>query len=352
MMPPFFASIRCAGYCSLVLCLFGTVVACSPGIKQPESRPQTESMLADKTIATADGSKLPYRCWLPQTVPTTVVLALHGFNDHANFIQQTAVFLTNQGVAVYAYDQRGFGASPDHGQWPGQNVLIDDLKTVARLLQARYPKTPLYLLGESMGGAVIMTALAESELPACTGVILAAPAVWSRSAMPWAQRFLLAIASHTVPWLQVSGKSLRIQASDNTPMLEDLGRDPLVIKETRIDALYGLANLMDAAYDAAEYFSAPALILYGEHDEIIPKKPVLHIYQQLPGADAGRQRLVLYKNGYHMLLRDLQADIVRRDITAWLKEPNRPLPSITAELAVELCRQDSSSRDLIPCSGS
>jgi esterase/lipase len=126
----------------------------------------------------------------------------------------------------------------------------------------------------------------------------------------------------------------------------------LVIKETRIDALYGLANLMDAAYVAAEYFSAPALILYGEHDEIIPKKPVLHIYQQLPGAGTGRQRLVLYKNGYHMLLRDLQADIVRHDITAWLKEPNRPLPSITAELAVELCRQDSSSRDLIPCSDS
>jgi esterase/lipase len=125
-----------------------------------------------------------------------------------------------------------------------------------------------------------------------------------------------------------------------------------VIKETRIDALYGLANLMDAAYDAAQYFTTPALILYGEHDEIIPKKPVLHIYQQLPGTVAGRQRLVLYKNGYHMLLRDLQADIVRRDITAWLKEPNRPLPSITAELAVELCRQDSANRNLVPCSGS
>lgn len=352
MMPPFFASIKCAGYYSLALCLFWTIVACSPGIKQPESRPQTESMLADNTIITADGSTLPYRCWLPQKMPSAVVLALHGFNDHANFIHQTAIFLTSQGVAVYAYDQHGFGGASDHGQWPGQAVLVDDLKTVVSLLHNRYPEIPLYLLGESMGGAVIIKALAESDPPACTGVILAAPAVWSRDTMPWSQRFLLAIAAHTVPWLQVSGKSLRIQASDNTPMLQDLNRDPLVIKETRIDALYGLANLMDAAYDAAQYFTTPALILYGEHDEIIPKKPVLHIYQQLPGADAGRQRLVLYKNGYHMLLRDLQADIVRRDITAWLKEPNRPLPSIAAELAVELCRQDSANRDLVPCSGS
>jgi acylglycerol lipase len=352
MMHSLFASIRCTGYCSLVLCLFWTIVACNPSKKQTASRHQTESMLADNTIITADGSTLPYRCWLPQKLPSAVVLALHGFNDHANFIQQTAIFLTSQGVAVYAYDQHGFGRASDHGQWPGQNVLVDDLKTVVSLLHARYSEIPLYLLGESMGGAVILTALAESEFPSCTGVILAAPAVWSRGTMPWPQRLLLAIASHTVPWLQVSGKSLRIQASDNRLMLQDLNRDPLVIKETRIDALYGLANLMDAAYDAAQYFTKPALILYGEHDEIIPKKPVLHIYQQLPGVNAGRQRLVLYKNGYHMLLRDLQADIVRNDITAWLKEPNRPLPSITAGLAVELCRQDSSNRDLIPCGGS
>jgi alpha-beta hydrolase superfamily lysophospholipase len=309
-------------------------------------------MLIDETIITVDGSKLPYRCWLPQKKPTSVVLALHGFNDHANFIQQTALFLTSQGIAVYAYDQRGFGAASDRGHWPGQAALIDDLKTVVSLLHTRYPEIPLYLLGESMGGAVIITALAESDPPACQGVILAAPAVWSRTTMPWIQRFLLAIAAHTMPWLQVNGESLNRQASDNTKMLQDLGRDPLVIKETRIDALYGLANLMDAAYDGAQYFTTPALILYGEHDEIIPKKPVLHIYRQLPGADAGRQRLVLYKNGYHMLLRDLQADTVRRDITVWLKEPNIPLPSITAELAVELCRQDSVNRDLIPCSGS
>jgi alpha-beta hydrolase superfamily lysophospholipase len=281
-----------------------------------------------------------------------VVLALHGFNDHANFIQQTALFLTKRGIAVYAYDQRGFGAAPDRGQWPGRDILIDDLKTVVLLLHARYPEVPLYLLGESMGGAVIMAALAASKPPACTGVILTAPAVWSRTAMPWAQRFLLTIAAHTVPWLQVTGSSLNIQASDNTEMLQDLGRDPLMIKETRIDALYGLANLMDAAYDGAQYFTAPALILYGEHDEVIPKKPVLHIFQQLPAVAAGHQRLVLYKNGYHLLLRDLQADVVRRDITSWLKEPNRRLPSISEEVAVELCRQNAAGVDLIPCSDS
>lgn len=339
------------GYLALILCLFRTTVACTPEMQPLASRPRTESMMTSETFITPDGGRLPYRSWLPAGPPAAVVLALHGFNDYSNFIQQTALFLAEQGLAVYAYDQRGFGKAPHPGRWPGRSVLIDDLKTVARLLHARYSEIPFYLLGESMGGAVIMTALTGSKPPKCDGVILAAPAVWSRISMPWPQRLLLFIAAHTVPGLQVSGKSLNIEASDNGNMLAALGRDPLVIKETRIDTIYGLVNLMDAAYDAAENFSPPTLLLYGEHDEIIPKKPVLQVFQQLSGAAAGRQRLILYKNGYHMLLRDLQADIVRRDICAWLHEPTLPLPSTATALAIELCCQNIPDRNLIPCRG-
>jgi len=152
-----------------------------------------------------------------------------------------------------------------------------------------------------------------------------------------------------VPWLQVTGQSLNRKPSDNSSMLAALSRDPLVIKETRIDTIYGLANLMDAAYDAAEYFSPPTLLLYGEHDEIIPKNPILHVFQQMPGAAAGRQRLILYKNGYHMLLRDLQSAVVWRDISAWLHESNLPLPSTASAQAVELCSRVTPIRELIPC---
>lgn len=92
--------------------------------------------------------------------------------------------------------------------------------------------------------------------------------------MPFYQRWLLWIAAHTVPWKKVTGQSLEITASDNIEMLKALGKDPLVIKETRIDVLYGLSNLMDEAYGSAERFKTNALILYGKKDEIIPPKPV------------------------------------------------------------------------------
>lgn len=150
------------------------------------------------------------------------------------------------------------------------------------------------------------------------GVILSAPAVWGRATMPWYQTTALWISAHTVPGITLTGQGLKIIPSDNTEMLRALGRDPLVIKETRIDTLYGLTGLMDAALAASPMLDLPSLILYGEHDEIIPREPTDRMLATLPRGDKGQHKVVFYKNGYHMLLRDLQAEKVWSDIAEWI----------------------------------
>ena len=191
-----------------------------------------------------------------------------------------------------------------------------------------------------MGAAVIMVAMTEVRQPKTEGVILVAPAVWGRATMPWYQRWALWLGGHTVPWLTVSGRGLGIKPSDNIEMLIELGRDPLVIKDTRIDALYGLVNLMDAALERATTFHALALILYGERDEIIPREPTAKMLAQLPTVAAGRRQIAIYEGGYHMLLRDLQASTPWRDIAQWIADPGaallsgadkRPLASFVAK---------------------
>jgi alpha-beta hydrolase superfamily lysophospholipase len=108
-------------------------------------------------------------------------------------------------------------------------------------------------------------------------------------------------------------------------MLRKLGKDPLVIKETRIDVLYGLSNLMDNAFDSAERFRATSLILYGEKDEIIPREPVFDFYKRLPLRSQDQQRMILYENGFHMLLRDLQSANVLIDIVEWINDQSQLL---------------------------
>ncbi len=145
--------------------------------------------------------------------------------------------------------------------------------------------------------------------------------------MPWYQRTALWVAAHTVPWLKVTGRGLRIRASDNIEMLRALGRDPLFIRETRIDSLYGLTDLMDAALASAHGLTGPALILYGENDEIIPRAPVRMMVEGFPEKGTEERRLALYGQGFHMLLRDIQRQTVWQDIAAWITDAKAALPS-------------------------
>jgi acylglycerol lipase len=298
-------------------------------VAEPISLPSPR--LADERMVAADGTLLPLRHWLPPGRPQAVVLALHGFNDYSNAFAGPGAAWVKRGIATYAYDQRGFGAAPGRGLWPGTKRLAGDAATAAALLRQRYPGVPLYLLGESMGGAVaILAASGRGGAPRADmdGVILVAPAVWGRQTMGVVERIGLWLAA-LMPSMRLSPDLLpvRIQPSDNLAMLRAYSRDPLVIKDTRAGALEGLVDLMSAALDDAASFDAPALLLYGEHDEIVPRRPMARFVDRLPAQAQLRQRVALYQHGYHMLLRDLDGSVPIADIAAWIADASAPLPS-------------------------
>lgn len=303
--------------------------ACAPRIAPMGTTSQTPALAEDHIQAT-DGARLPLRFWpATDSNPKAVILALHGFNDYSKSFEEPAAAWNAAGISVYAYDQRGFGESPHRGMWGGIEAMTGDLIDTSRLLRRRYPGTPLYLLGESMGGAVILASYARDNRPEADGVVLSAPAVWSRNHMPAYQRAALWLGAHTMPWMTLSGRGLKIQPSDNIEMLRELGRDPLVIKATRIDALWGLTDLMDQALAAAPALDTRALILYGKTEDLIPDAAQRDLLAVLPAN--GLWRHTEYATGYHMLLRDLNAAVVLRDISDWaLAPPEAPVEDGTA----------------------
>lgn len=301
------------------------IAAAAPVVDADEPR------LDERVFVAADGAELPLRVWLPEGRPDAVILALHGFNDYSNAFAMPAPGWAAEGIATYAYDQRGFGAAPGRGRWPGARAMADDVAVASRLLRARHPGVPLYLLGESMGGALAITAMtgtAGTARPDVDALVLVAPAVWGRQTMSLIQRAGLFLA-RLMPSVHLSGRSLpvTIHPSDNIPMLRAYSADPMVIKETRADTLNGLVDLMSLALDSAPLLEIPTLVLYGDHDDIVPRGPIIRMVDRLPESAKGRQRVAFYPNGYHMLLRDLQSMMVVRDVTAWITDRNALLPS-------------------------
>ena len=309
----------------LVLALLAALAAaCAPRV-EPAGPRVAPPRLEAGGIVMGDGVTLPLRRWGPDGAPRAVVLALHGINDYSNAFDGAGRFLAGRGIATYAFDQRGFGAAPNRGMWPGTASLVGDARDAARAIGAAHPGAPLYLMGESMGGAVAMLAVAGPDPVPAAGAVLVAPAVWGRESMNVFYKATLWLAAHTVPWWKLTGEGLKIRPSDNVEMLRALSQDPLVIKGTRVDAIWGVVDLMDRAYDDAPRAARPVLLLYGKNDEIIPKAPTFAAMRALP-PDNG-SRLAFYGDGFHMLLRDLKGEVVLEDVAAWIADRAAPLPS-------------------------
>lgn len=289
--------------------------------------------LIQGALITDDGQTLDLQTWTPTDAvgrpvpPKAAIVALHGFDDYAEEFALPGTFLAEHGIATFAYDQRGFGHSDHPGRWPGAETLKQDLRTAIRLVRARLPGVPVYALGCSMGGAVVLAALGDGGPDLPDGAILAPPAIWARETQPLLNRTLLWAGARLIPGESFTGRGLGVLASDNIPMLRQLGRDPLYIHATRTDAIYGLVDLMDQGLSAAPKIMAPLLVLYGAKDQVIPKEPIADLMARLPRTSDGTQRLAYYANGWHLLLRDLDASAVDADIVAWIADHHVILPS-------------------------
>ncbi|HEY8571832.1 alpha/beta fold hydrolase [Phenylobacterium sp.] len=309
--------------CALLLAGCGHMQVQQPG--QPPAGFPGPRLAADHVVS-FDGARLGLSKWEAQGEPWAVIVALHGMNDYANAFHLAAPTWASQGVTTYAYDQRGFGRSPGRGIWAGDELLMEDLRTVTALVHKQHPHAWIVVAGESMGGAVAAQAFASERPPSAHRLVLLAPAVWGWEDQPLPYRTALWFAANFTPgkvYEPPSWLTRRIMPSDNREELLAMGRDRLMIFGARSDTIYGLVWTMARGHEAIGRANVPTLYLYGANDQIIPKNAAFRAAAQLKPTD----RSAYYAKGYHLLTRDRQRAVVMADVLAFIRDPKAPLPS-------------------------
>lgn len=310
--------------------------ACAPSMQlaKYDAAAKARAQFEADAFVSFDGARLPLEVWAPppEEKPWAVVLALHGINSSARAFNPIATWLSQRGVAVYAYDARGFGRSPHRGYWAGADLLTQDASTAMALLRERYPTTPIAVLGGSLGAAQAILASTTPNGPRADRVVLVAPGVMGWDYLPPGMAALLRAASIVTPWARLAPSPEMERASpvtDNPETLAANAADPLRIRETRIDVLAGAMDLMQSASSKIGQLSGPVAFLYGEQDHVIDARATRDAVARLP-KDA---KVAAYPQGFHLLLRDRQAERVYEDVLAFLRDPNAPLPSQAAPTA-------------------
>lgn len=90
--------------------------------------------------------------------PRAVVQISHGMCEYLALYDDVAAFLVKRGFAVCGNDHLGHGATSGDtrqngffAEKDGAKYVLQDLATMNRLAQQRYPNVPVVLLGHSMG---------------------------------------------------------------------------------------------------------------------------------------------------------------------------------------------------------
>ena len=262
----------------------------------------------------AGGLSLFRRVWRPAAACRAVLINVHGLGDHSGLYPALVEHFTARGIAVYAPDVRGNGRSP------GQRAYLEhwdeyreDLACLVRSVREEEPGLPLFVLGNSLGGLIVLDYVLHHP-EGIRGVIAASPPL-GRLGVPAPLLLLGRVLSRLWPRF-----SLRTGMD-----LTGLARDPAVVEAVLADPLFhrvGTARLsteVTAAIAriqaAAPRFPLPLLVLHGSEDRMVPPDGSRAFVARVGHPD---HELCEYPGAYHVLFADLDRERVLTDVEQWI----------------------------------
>jgi len=133
-----------------------------------------------------EGTKLYLRRWLPDNSPLAVLHIVHGMAEHSFRYARLAEEFCNEGIEVWAADQKGFGKTADLSvNGPGSGGLLGhcadkntfekvtaDIHNINQNIRKTRPGIPLFLLGHSWGSFIAQNYIESFEAGTVSGCIL------------------------------------------------------------------------------------------------------------------------------------------------------------------------------------
>ena len=261
------------------------------------------------------GLELYYQRWRPEGRPCAALAVVHGFGEHSGRYGNVVDWFVPRGFAVYAFDLRG------HGHSPGQRGHVDsfaeyrgDVRAFLDLVSREEPSRPLFLLGHSQGGLIVLNYVLHdpSDL---SGVVACSPALSRLPISP-----LLALLSRPLSkiWPRFSAEvGLDVTSLSRDPaVVQAYVDDPLVHGKATARLGTELMAAVEWTHAHAADMALPCLIIHGCSDQLCLSDASQAFYERITFADKERYE---YEGHYHELFNDLDKEIVLADVEAWLQ---------------------------------
>jgi alpha-beta hydrolase superfamily lysophospholipase len=245
--------------------------------------------------APADRGTPPTMAWVDaEREPRAVLLCVHGLGLHNNSYEAFGKRMAQKGVATYAVDVRGFGSfmnKSTENTVDFESCLEHDIKPTLKVIHRAHPGLPVFLLGESMGGAIALRAT-EKYPDLVDGLI---------SCVPSGDRFGqaktdLKVAIHL---LKPGGGNKKFDIGSsvvkaastgaggvNSGLAQDWLEQKLNRKELSPNELMQFQKFMNDNHESAKKIcTKPVLVVQGWDDNLVKATGTLKLWEELGTQD-------------------------------------------------------------------
>ena len=262
-----------------------------------------------------NGNKI-YAVEWPAAKARAVIGISHGVGEHCRRYDHLAAWFQEQHIAVVGYDRQGFGRSDGpKGHTDQFSEYIDELARLVLACERRYPDTPLFLYGHSMGGHLVLRYLIKRH-PNISGAIVSAPHI--------------RLAFRPNPLLVGLGKVMRAIypkfTQDNQLDISQLSRSPEIAPAYEADPYVHAKLSSKMGIDMLESSAAldrwkgalkiPTLLMHGTADGLTNPEATKAFAARNP-------QNVTYKaweGGYHELHNEPEKEALFVFVHQWIKQ--------------------------------
>lgn len=261
----------------------------------------------DRKVASMPMINVPYRSWLPKTDhPHVVLFCIHGLGLSSKSFSDFGRRMAGAGIPTYAMDVRGFGGwtkEPEKAHVDFDACLLDVEQALKTLHQA-YPGIPVFVVGESMGGAIaIQSAARYPDL--VNGLISSVPSSTERASSFLKGGAIMVFESAENPTGKSDISAVIVERSVSNPNKQKrIKNEPLNRSKLSKGELTQFQRFMAVTHDVAPNVErTPALVLVAYKDKLVSPYGSIDLLSEMTSPT---KLLLMDGNSDHLMLEEDQ----------------------------------------------
>lgn len=265
-------------------------------------------------MKTRDGNRLYYQKWIPED-PKAIIVFVHGLTGHVGRYSHFSKYFTKRRYGVCMFDLRGHGKSTGRmTHIKSFDEYVDDTAEVLEFVRFSLPEVPIFLVGHSMGGQIILNYIVRHS-NGIRGVVTLSPNIEAKVDMPeWKVR-LGKLGAKYLPILRVSCNVDPEALTHDRKVIDGYLADLNIRRDVTLKCGLEILKNSELMMAMAPRVHTPILMMHGSDDKICDPEKTKKFFMGIPGYN---KTLKLYPGLYHELLNETEKDRIFADIETWV----------------------------------